>query len=50
MVRKDLWGYADDEALTATELHKIKYEVGFCWIFTILCMQFTGSMFRVGDN
>ena len=26
LVRKDLWGYADDESLTAADLHKIKYE------------------------
>ena len=26
-VRKDLWGYAGDEVLTAAEMHKIKYEV-----------------------
>ena len=28
-VRKEVWGYADDEALTAAELHKIKYEVSW---------------------
>ena len=26
-VRKTVWGYADAEALSAAELHKIKYEV-----------------------
>ena len=27
-VRKTVWGYAGAEALSAAELHKIKYEVG----------------------
>lgn len=26
-VRKELWGYAPDEKLSATDMHKIKYQV-----------------------
>ena len=28
-VRKTVWGYADTEALSAADLHKIKYEVSY---------------------
>ena len=27
MMRKDLWGYAPEEGMTAAEMHKIQYQV-----------------------
>lgn len=27
MMRKELWGYAPEESMTAADMHKIQYEV-----------------------
>ena len=35
-VRKDLWGYANNEYLEANDLHRLKYQVGedFCYLMS----------------
>lgn len=30
-VRKELWGYASEEVLETSDLHRIKYEVSSLW-------------------
>lgn len=45
-VRKTVWGYTATEALSAAELHKIKYEVSYTslWGFCRLCKYKTIKM------
>jgi 5-methyltetrahydrofolate--homocysteine methyltransferase len=35
-VRKEFWGYSNEENLNAEDLHKIKYQVKICSLLRVL--------------